>query len=361
MNTHRRDEIELGGVQLDLINDTALVNDYKSDTDVERPTKADSGISEQNVEVQFRFMKEGVIDHRAMFLGPVSPEIMETYNPQTLRADGVWILGDRAAVKVDLDADGNPNLVLDDHEGIVTRAFKEDFFLDNEATIREAAAVRHAQNEAKLFPQIVRQLEKDNFTITKLEQGGYRIESKDKDLGSATVSNCSRNTVTNAVNGIVQRFAQGFQCHYEKADYAVLDAAAFKKVTSELAPGGLLNLNSTKSVEVRSIGCHDVTISISKQTARLTATVGEKPVDIVLKDSEEHLRALKSDITEKGLMIRKTGDTYSLLRISDQKPVAADLRTPTEITRSLVSYERQQAEAARVQTHETVQRSASAY
>nr|WP_313014148.1 hypothetical protein [Brucella intermedia] len=361
MNTRSGDEIELGGVQLDLINDTALVNDYKNDIDKERPNKDGSGISEQNVEVQFRFMKEGIIDHRGMFLGSVSTEIMETYDPQALRADGVWVLGNRAAVKVDLDADGNPHLVLDEHEGMVTRAFKEDFFLDNEATIREAAAVKHAQNEAKLFPHIARQLEKENFTISKLEEGGYRIESKDKDLGSITISNCSRTTVANAVNGIVQRFAKGFQSHYEKADYAVLDAAAFKRVTSELAPGGLLNLNSTKSVEVKSMACHDVTISINKQMARLTASIGEKPVDIVLKDSDEHLRALKSDITEKGLMLRKTGDTHSLLRISDEKPVAVGLRTPTDITKCIVSYERQGLEAARVQKHETTQRSASVY
>lgn len=361
MDTRRRDEIELGGIQLDLINDNALANDYQADMNRNASYQDEHGISEQNVEIQFRFMKEGTLDHRGMFLGPVRAEIQDTYDPQALRADGVWVLGNRAAVKVDLDADGNPHLVLDEHEGMVTRAFKEDFFLDNEPTIREAAAVRHAQIEAKLFPLIVRHLEKENFTISKLEEGGYRIESKDKDLGSVTVSNCSRNTVTNAVSGIVQRFAQGYQSHYAKADYAVLDAAAFKKLTSELAPGGLLNLNSTKSVEVKSMACDDVTISINKQMARLTASIGDKPVDIVLKDSDEHLRALKSDITEKGLMLRKTGDTHSLLRISDQKPVAAGLRTPTEITKSIISYERQRAEAAKAKTHETAQRSSSAY
>lgn len=360
MDTRRRDEIELGGIQLDLINDTALANDYRNDLNRNASDQDEHGISEQNVELQFRFMKEGTLDHRGMFLGPVRAEIQDTYDPQALRADGVWILGDRAAVKIDLDADGNPYLFLDEHEGMAARAFKEDFYLDNESTIREAAATRHAQNEAKLFPQIVRQLEKENFTISKLEQGGYRIESKDKDLGSTTVSNCSRNTVTNAVNGIVKRFARGFQSHYEKTDYAVLDAAAFKKLTSELAPGGLLNLNSTKSVEVKSMAFHDVTITINKQMARLTASIGDKPVDIVLKDSDEHLRALKSDITEKGLILRKTGDTHSLLRISDQKPVAAGLRTPTEITKSIISYERQRAESAMVQTHEAAPKAVSA-
>lgn len=299
-------------------------------------------VSIDNIKAQFRFMKVDTLDHRGMFLGKISDQYIDDCVQELLREGGVWILGDCAALKIDIDVDGRPFIAFLDHDSLTTRAFKEGFFSANEVTIREAAAVRHMQIEAKRLPQLVRQLEKLNFDITKLEVGGYRIASKDSDLGHVTISNCHQKTVSDAIDGITERFAQAFQHHFEKADYAVLDVAAFKKVTSELAPAGLLNLNSTKSVEVHSISRHLVRVSINKQTARLVAAVDDRAVDIVLKDSEEHLRALKSDLAEKGLFLRTEDGEYSLHRFADQMPVASGLKSPTDITKSIVAYERAQ-------------------
>lgn len=299
-------------------------------------------VSTDNIKAQFRFMKVDTIDHRGMFLGKISDQYIDDCVQELLRADGVWILGDCAAIKIDIDVDGCPHPAFRDHDSLTTRAFKDSFFYANKVKIFAESAVRHIQIETKRFPQIVRQLDKLNFIITKLEVGGYRIASKDSDLGHVTISNCHHKTVSAAIDGITERFAQAFQNHFEKADYAVLDVAAFKKVTSELAPGGLLNLNSTKSVEVYSISRHVVRVSISKLMARLVASIGDRAVDIVLKDSEEHLRALKSDLAEKGLFLRTEDGEYSLHRFADQMPVASGLRSPTDITKSIVAYERAQ-------------------
>jgi len=299
-----------------------------------------------NIKAQFRFMKVDTLDHRGMFLGKIGNQYIDDCAQELLRADGVWIHGDCAAIKIDIDVDGRPHIAFHDHDSLTTRAFKEDFFSANVVTICAEAAVRHIQIETKRFPQIVRQLDGKNFSITKLEVGGYRIASMDSDLGYVTISNCHPKTVSDAINGITKRFAQAFQHYFETTDYAVLDAAAFKKVTSELAPGGLLNLNSTKSVEVYSISRHAIRVSINKQMARLVASIGDRAVDIVLKDSDEHLRALKSDLAEKGLFLRVESGTYSLHRFSDQKAVANGLRSPTEITKSIVAYERVQSDVA---------------
>lgn len=303
-------------------------------------------VSMDNIKAQFRFMKDGMLDHRGMFLGKIGDQYIDDSAQELLRADGVWILGDRAAIKIDIDVDGRPHIAFHDHDSPTTRAFKEDFLKANVVTICAESAVRHVQIENKRFPQIVRQLEKLNFSIAKLELGGYRIVSMDSDLGHETVSNCHPKTVSDAIDDITERFAQAFQHYFETTDYAVLDASSFKKVTSELAPGGLLNLNSTKSVEVYSIARHLVRVSINKQTARLVASIGDRAVDIVLKDSDEHLRALKSDLTEKGLFLRAEGGTYGLHRFSDQMPVASGLKSPTEITKSIVAYERAQSDVA---------------
>ncbi|KAB2678062.1 hypothetical protein [Brucella tritici] len=303
-------------------------------------------VSIDNIKAQFRFMKVDALDHRGMFLGKIGNQYIDDCAQELLRADGVWVLGDRAAIKIDIDVDGRPHVAFHDHDSLTTRAFKEDFFKANVVTICAEAAVRHIQIENKRFPQIVRQLDGKNFILTKLDVGGYRIASKDSDLGHVTVSNCHPETVSDAIDGMVERFAQAFLHHFENADYTVLDAAAFKKVTSELAPGGLLNLNSTKSVEVYSIARHLVRVSINKQTARLVASIGDRAVDIVLKDSNEHLRALKSDLAEKGLFLRADGGTYGLYRFSDQVPVASGLKSPTEITKSIVAYERAQSDVA---------------
>jgi len=303
-------------------------------------------VSIDNIKAQFRFMKVGTLDHRGMFMGKISDQYIDDCAHELLRTDGVWILGDSAAIKIDIDVDGRPHPVFPDHESLPTRAFTEDFFNANVVNICAEAAVRHIQIETKRFPQIVRKLEKLNFSITRLEVGGYRIASMDSDLGHVTVSNCHPKTVSDAIDGITEQFAQAFQHHFETTDYTVLDAAAFKKVTSELAPGGLLNLNSTKSVEVHSIARHVVRVSINKQTARLVAAVDDRAVDIVLKDSYEHLRALKSALAEKGLFLRVESGTYSLHRFSDQKAVASGLKSPTEITKSIVAYERAQSDVA---------------
>ncbi|MEN3145256.1 hypothetical protein ABDF71_25020 [Ochrobactrum sp. WV_118_8] len=303
-------------------------------------------VSIDNIKAQFRFMKDGMLDHRGMFLGKMGDQYIDDSAQELLRADGVWIHGDRAAIKIDIDVDGRPHIAFHDHDSLTTRAFKEDFFKANVVNICAEAAVRHIQIETKRFPQIVRQLDGKNFSITKLEVGGYRIASKDSDLGYVKVSNCHPKTVSDAIDGITERFAQAFQHHFEKADYAVLDAAAYKKVTSELASGGLLNLNSTKSVEAHSMSRHVVRVSINKQTARLVARIGDRAVDIVLKDSDEHLRALKSDLAEKGLFLRTDGGEYSLHSFSDQMPVASGLKSPTEITKSIVAYERAQSDVA---------------
>jgi len=299
-----------------------------------------------NIKAQFRFMKDGMLDHRGMFLEKIGDQYIDDSAQELLRADGVWILGDRAAIKIGIDVDGRPHIAFHDHDSLTTRAFKETFFNDHKVKICAEAAVRHIQIETKRFPQVVRQLDGKNFIISKLEVGGYRIASMDSDLDHVTVSNCHPKTVSDAINGITKRFAQAFQHYFETTDYAVLDAAAFKKVTSELAPGGLLNLNSTKSVEVYSISRHAIRVSINKQMARLVASIGDRAVDIVLKDSDEHLRALKSDLAEKGLFLRVESGTYSLHRFSDQKAVANGLRSPTEITKSIVAYERVQSDVA---------------
>ena len=301
-------------------------------------------VSIDNIKAQFRFMKVDTLDHRGMFLGKISDQYIGDCVQERLRADGVWILGDRAAIKIDIDVDGRPHPVFHDHDSLTTRAFKEDFFNANVVTICAESAVRHIQIETKRFPQIDRQLDGKNFSITKLEVGGYRIASRDSDLGHVTISNCHHKTVSAAIDGITERFAQAFQHHFEKSDYAVLDVAAFKKVTSELAPAGLLNLNSTKSVEVHSISRHVVRVSINKQTARLVAVVNDRAVDIVLKDSEEHLRALKSDLAEKGLFLRTEDGEYSLHRFADQMPVASGLKSSTKITKAIVAYERAQSD-----------------
>lgn len=303
-------------------------------------------VSIDNIKAQFRFMKVGTLDHRGMFLGKIGDQYIDDSAQELLRANGVWVLGDCAAIKIDIDLDGRPHVAFHDHDSLTTRAFKEDFFNANKVKICAESAVRHIQIETKRFPQIVRQLDGKNFIITKLEVGGYRIASKDSDLGQVTVSNCHPKTVSNAIDGITERFAQAFQHYFETTDYAVLDATSFKKVTSELAPGGLLNLNSTKSVEVHSISCHLVRVSINKQTARLVASVDDRAVDIVLKDSDEHLRALKSDLAEKGLFLRADGGTYALHGFSYQMPVASGLKSPTEITKSIVAYERAQSDVA---------------
>ncbi len=309
-----------------------------------KPSKR--AVTIDNIKEQFRFMKVDTLDHRGMFLGKISDKYIDDCAQELLRANGVWIFGDYAAIKIDLDVDGRPHPVFHDHDSLITRAFKESFFSANKVKICAESAVRHIQNEAKRFPQIVRHLDGKNFSITKLEVDGYRIASKDSDLGHVTISNCHLKTVSDAIDGIAERFAQAFQNHFEKADYAVLDVAAYKKVTSELAPGGLLNLNSTKSVEVYSISRHAIRVSINKHMARLVASIGDRTVDIVLKDSDEHLRALKSDLAEKGLFLRVESGTYSLHRFSDQKAVANGLKSPTEITKSIVAYERVQSDVA---------------
>lgn len=299
-----------------------------------------------NIKAQFRFMKVDTLDHRGMFMGKISDQYIDDCAQEILRADGVWILGDCAAIKIDIDVDGRPHIAFHGHDSPITRTFKETFFNDHKVKICAESAVRHIQMETKRFPQIVRQIDRKNFSIAKLEVGGYLIASKDSDLGHVTISNSHPKTVSDAIDGITEQFARAFQHYYDKTHYTVLDAAAFKKVTSELAPAGLLNLNSTKSVEVYSISRHAIRVSINKQMARLVASIGDRAVDIVLKDSDEHLRALKSDLAEKGLFLRVESGTYSLHRFSDQKAVANGLKSPTEITKSIVAYERVQSDVA---------------
>ena len=125
-----------------------------------------------NIKAQFRFMKDGMLDHRGMFLEKIGDQYIDDSAQELLRADGVWILGDRAAIKIGIDVDGRPHIAFHDHDSLTTRAFKETFFNDHKVKICAEAAVRHIQIETKRFPQVVRQLDGKNFIISKLEVGG---------------------------------------------------------------------------------------------------------------------------------------------------------------------------------------------
>lgn len=181
--------------------------------------------------------------------------------------------------------------------------------------------------------------------LSKIErpdsQLSYVIQSSDPDLGMSVIPSCKKSVVLKAIGGLRDAFADSVRFHYETANYVAVDSRNFGILRRELLVETSMLKNSRRlAVNVRTLLNECVFVKLSLLDLGFVVNSGDRKLRVIEKDSDAHIKALKSEFSKLGFKIQKmnTG-LYNIYKIGTfNNPVLVNKKTASELILSMKDF-----------------------
>lgn len=301
-----------------------------------------TGVTEEYVNSRLQLMKEGVLYRNGTIRFDSAIAGLSDEDMTLLREEMALVSSQGIILNIAIDEEGSPTLRLSNAASSISSRFENSVFEKHRETILKNAEAMYRLREDALFPKTARRLKREGFTLERLaDKQGYVVAGDDKDYGFRIIHNCQLKTALSAVEALRAEFEGVMADHFANVDYIALDALNFKLVRRELMSEGKLDYTSKKRVRVRTMSGEIAYVTLDKKTFALRAVVGDKEKQVVEKDSDGHLRAIKYALAMQGLTAEKISNGYNIYRGGIlHKPLLEGLQSATAITKAIILRDR---------------------
>lgn len=300
---------------------------------------------ERKICERLNFMKNGVLYNRRGIRFDVSCMNLNIQEKEELRGEGLSVSGNDVILSIILNDNGFPSLKLSNSNSSLVSDFEQTVFDRHRDTIISAAQKLHLETEGKQFKVSQLVAQKEGFMLSKVEghdcQLSYVIQGIDPDLGMTIVQTCKRAVVLKAISGLRDEYADSVRFHYANANYVAVDSRNFQILRRELLVETNMLKNSRRlAVNVRTLLNECVFVKLSLSDLGFVSNSGNRKLRVIEKDSDAHIKALKSEFSKLGFKIQKmnTG-LYNIYKVGTfNNPIIVNKRTASELILSIKDF-----------------------